>query len=168
MIPIFMMTTASTDATQRTGRALGSLVRPGDVVLLSGDLGAGKTQMTKGLAEGLSVPDPVTSPTFNILLVHEGRIPLYHFDLYRLDAPDQLLDIDYHATLEADGVSVVEWGDRFREAAPIDGLRVVIFIEGDDERRIEVAAVGDRGRRLAEDWRAACEDIDGVSVGGVA
>ena len=88
------------------------------MVVLSGDLGAGKTQLTKGLAAGLGVVEPVTSPTFNILLVHEGRIPLYHFDLYRLEFAEQLDDLDYWGTLEADGVSVVEWGDRFAEAIP--------------------------------------------------
>lgn len=164
MTVVFSMTTANAAATVSAGRVLGGLVQSADVVLLTGDLGAGKTQLTKGLAEGLGVTDPVTSPTFNILLVHEGRIPLYHFDLYRLDTADELLDIDYDATLEADGVSVVEWGDRFAEASPLDGLLVAIRIEGDDARRIEVSALGPRGEQLSRGWRAGCVGVSGVET----
>ncbi|HSK46403.1 MAG TPA: tRNA (adenosine(37)-N6)-threonylcarbamoyltransferase complex ATPase subunit type 1 TsaE, partial [Coriobacteriia bacterium] len=87
--------TSSSNATQACGAQLAHLVDAGDVLLLTGDLGAGKTQLTKGLAAGLGVAEPVTSPTFNMLLVHEGRVPLYHFDLYRLDRADQLDDLDY-------------------------------------------------------------------------
>ena len=133
--------------TMRCGRALAPLLDPGDVILLSGDLGAGKTQLTKGVAEGLSVAEPVTSPTFNILLVHQGRIPLYHFDLYRLERAEELEDLDYYATLESDGVSIVEWGDKFAEAAPAQGLSVSIVIEGDEERRIELTPIGAARRR---------------------
>lgn len=162
-----MMLTILTDserATREVGRALGTLVRAADVVLLSGDLGAGKTQLTKGLAVGLGVSEPVTSPTFNILLVHEGRIPLYHFDLYRLDRAAQLEDLDYWATLEGDGVSVVEWGDRFGEATPLDGLGVTIRITGDDARRIEVAALGSRGEELGAAWAVAASAVAGAVV----
>jgi len=143
------------DETIRAGRLLAGLLEPGDVVLLSGDLGAGKTQLAKGIAEGLGVREPVTSPTFNIMLVHEGRIPLYHLDLYRLAHATELEDIDYYATLEADGVSVVEWGDRFDEARPANGLSVVILISGDEERRVEVEPIGERGIALSNAWAAA-------------
>ncbi len=146
------------DDTMRCGRVLGHLVRPGDVVLLSGDLGAGKTQLTKGIAQGLSVAEPVTSPTFNILLVHQGRIPLYHFDLYRLERAEELEDLDYYATLEADGVAVVEWGDRFAEAAPAQGLSISIVIEDDETRRVELAPIGERGEELAAAWLSACAE----------
>lgn len=138
------------------GRALGGLVLPGDVLLLSGDLGAGKTQLTKGLADGLGVAEPVTSPTFNILLVHEGRIPLYHFDLYRLEDEAQLEDIDYFATLEADGVSVVEWGDRFPASYPDDGLIVAITIDDRDRRILSLGPLGSRGSELESAWCDAC------------
>ncbi len=156
--------TTAEAATQECGRALAAAVEPGDVVLLSGDLGAGKTQLTKGLAEGLGVAEAVTSPTFNILLVHEGRLPLYHFDLYRLDDPDQLEDLDYYAVLEGDGVSVVEWGDRFAEAAPLDGVAVTLTIEGDTDRRIDARALGKRGELLLAAWRAACAELPGVTL----
>ena len=124
----------------------------------------GKTQLTKGIAVGLGVVDPVTSPTFNILLVHEGRIPLYHFDLYRLERPEQLDDIDYWATLEADGVSVVEWGDRFAESIPDDALIVSILITGDDSRAIALDPRGPRGDELAHDWVHAIAEVGGATV----
>jgi len=157
--------TSSSRATEDAGAALGSVVCPGDVVVLSGDLGAGKTQLVKGVAAGLGVTDPVTSPTFNLLLVHDGgRMPLYHFDLYRLDRAEQLEDIDYWGVLESDGVSCVEWGDRFPAAMPADFLRVVLHITADEERRIEVAAKGSRSAELAAAWREAAATVRGVEV----
>lgn len=151
-------TTNSAEESHLAGEVLAPLLEPGDVLLLSGDLGAGKTQLSKGIATGLGVSEPVTSPTFNILLVHEGRLPLYHFDLYRLEDGLQLEDIDYFATLEADGVSVVEWGDRFPEAAPVDGLTVDITIVDDEVRRIVVSSLGTRGELLTETWGDALRD----------
>jgi tRNA threonylcarbamoyladenosine biosynthesis protein TsaE len=151
--------TDSEAATQAIGRALADFVVPGDVIALTGDLGAGKTQLTKGLAAGLGVPEPVTSPTFNILLVHEGRLPLYHFDLYRLVDAAQLEDIDYWGTLEAGGVSVVEWGDRFPEALPEECLILRLHTTGDGEREIEPEA---RGMRLAAMWREATASLAGT------
>lgn len=161
--------TTSEAATRRCGEELAALLEAGDVILLSGDLGAGKTQLTKGIAVGLGVRDPVTSPTFNILLVREGRLTLNHFDLYRLERAAELEDIDYFGTLESDGVSVVEWGDRFPEALPGDGLEVRITILGDEEREIAVGGLGPRGSRIARGWLDACAVLAGdygVSVGG--
>jgi len=156
------MRTQSAEETMGYGAALAALLVPGDVLLLSGDLGAGKTQLTKGIARGLGVAEPVTSPTFNILLVHEGRIPLYHLDLYRLEHAFELEDLDYYATLEGDGVAVVEWGDRFPEAAPAEGLAVSILIDGDNERRILIDPIGPRGEELVSAWAEALADEDGA------
>ena len=163
-MPIRTITTESDAATQAVGCALAPLAEPGDVIVLSGDLGAGKTQLTKGLAAGLGVLESVTSPTFNILLVHDGRIPLYHFDLYRLDFAEQLDDLDYWGTLEADGVSVVEWGDRFAEAVPEECVVVRIHITGDDSRALAVEPRGVRGDELATSWAAACAAVPGAGV----
>jgi tRNA threonylcarbamoyladenosine biosynthesis protein TsaE len=165
-VSIRVITTESDADTRAVGRALAPLVMPGDVVVLSGDLGAGKTQLTKGLATGLGVSDSVTSPTFNLLLVHEGRIPLYHFDLYRLEHPEQLDDLDYWGTLEADGVSVVEWGDRFAEAIPDECVVVRIRITGDDTRALEMEPRGDRGQSLAAAWTAACDTVQDAGIVG--
>ena len=160
--------TDSAESTGLVGRLLGSLVRVGDVLLLSGDLGAGKTQLVKGVAQGLGVAEPVTSPTFNILLVHEARVPLYHVDLYRLDRPEHLEDIDYFGTLEAGGVVAVEWGDRFAEAAPPDHLGITLHIVGDTERRLDVDPVGPRSDELARELGLAAARLDGVRVEGAA
>ena len=155
---------AGQPATEALGEVLAPLLRAGDVLILSGDLGAGKTQLTKGIARGLGVVEAVTSPTFNILLVHEGRLPLYHFDLYRLETAEQLEDLDYWGTLEADGVGVVEWGDRFADALPIDGVIVSIVITGDDTRRLELSALGVRGGELAAQWVAVAASVLGAAV----
>jgi tRNA threonylcarbamoyladenosine biosynthesis protein TsaE len=163
-MPEYTITTSSDTATQAVGRALAPQVAAGDVVVLSGDLGAGKTQLTKGLAVGLGVAEPVTSPTFNILLVHGGRIPLYHLDLYRLERAEQLDDIDYWSTIEADGVSVVEWGDRFAEAVPEQCVVVRIHITGDEDRTLEIEPHGARGFALAREWVAACAAVDGAII----
>ncbi len=137
------------------GRLLAPLLEPGDVIALSGDLGAGKTCLTKGVAMGLGVAEHVTSPTFNIMLEHHGRIDLYHFDLYRLERADQLEDIDFFGTLEAGGVSLIEWGERFPEQMPDDYLAVEIAIAPDDTRRLTLVAFGPRAERLADAWVAA-------------
>lgn len=108
--------TQATEETIALGERLGALLQPGDVLVLTGDLGAGKTQLTKGIAAGMRIADDVTSPTFNILMVYEGAgMPLYHFDLYRLDDPDQLEDIGFYDVLEGDGACVIEWGEQFAE-----------------------------------------------------
>lgn len=160
----FAIAASSEAATQSVGGALGALAAAGDVVLLAGDLGAGKTQLTKGLATALGVVEPVTSPTFNLLLVHQGRLPLYHFDLYRLEHAAQLEDLDYWGTLEADGVSVVEWGDRFAEAMPEECVTVTISIHSDDLRSLALTGRGPRGELLARIWAEACIGLPGVSV----
>lgn len=165
MSPV-VLHTATAQATVEIGRVLAPLLEPGDVILLAGDLGAGKTQLTKGIGVGLGVLEPVTSPTFNILLVHAGRLPLYHLDLYRLEDAAQLEDLDYYATVEGDGVAVVEWGDRFAEAAPADGLCVRLLITGDHHRRLELAPLGPRGEQLALEWARSAAALEGVAVEG--
>lgn len=163
-MPDFTLHTSGTAATEACGVALGGLVSAGDVLILSGELGAGKTHLTKGIAAGLGIGEPVTSPTFNMLLVHLGRLPLYHFDLYRLEDAEQLEDLDYWGTLEADGVSVVEWGDRFAEAVPGECLVVRIHITADDDRALEVDGRGERGRELSRAWERSCGLVPGVRI----
>jgi len=134
--------TTSTEKTIALGERLGALLQPGDVLVLTGDLGAGKTQFTKGIAAGMGIDDDVTSPTFNILMVYEGaRMPLYHFDLYRLDDPDQLEDIGFYDVLEGDGACVIEWGEQFLEQ--IGPERLDVFLTRLDER----AAIGEEPPR---------------------
>ncbi len=116
-----MATTISPSAedTIAHGRALAATLRRGDVLALCGDLGAGKTHFVKGLAAGLGASAPVTSPTFT--LIHEylgGRLPLYHFDFYRLDDEDEALKIGFDEYLDGDGVCVIEWADKFPALLP--------------------------------------------------
>lgn len=160
----FVAHTDSELATEQLGEALGALARPGDVVLLSGDLGAGKTHLTKGIARGLGVTEEITSPTFNLVLVHDGRMPLYHVDLYRLDRADQLEEIGYFDALEGGGIAVVEWGDRFADARPADAVDVRLEIEGDEARVLSVEAQGERGHALARAWGRSARGVPGVNV----
>jgi len=146
------LTLANPQATHTSGVALAELLEPNDVVLLTGDLGAGKTTFAKGIAEGLEVAGTVTSPTFNILLAYPGRLTLNHFDLYRLERPADLDDIDYWGVLGSGGVSVVEWGDKFTEALPDDYLLLSFELDDGIQRRVRVDWAGIRGESLAARW----------------
>ena len=109
------------------GRALSKEAAPGMILSLIGDLGAGKTEFTKGYAAGLGIGDPVTSPTFTILQVYEnGRIPLYHFDLYRLEDEDELFETGADEYFGGDGVCLVEWADKIPGAVPEEAVSVRI------------------------------------------
>lgn len=156
-------TTDSAQATELAGSLLAPVLAPGDVIALSGDLGAGKTHLVQGVAVGLGVEDPVTSPTFNLLLVHPGRLPLYHFDLYRLERAAELEDIGFYETLEGDGVSMIEWGDRFPRELPPDHLLVVVHRTGDETRTFELTASGPRAERISHEWIAAWQAAGGGS-----
>lgn len=126
--------------------------------MLSGGLGAGKTQFAQGFAQGLGIREPVVSPTFNIVLTYpQGRVPLYHFDLYRLEAPDQLEDIAFFETVEGDGASLIEWGELFPDDMPDDHLQVSLTVEAGNARTIEVAGTGPRGVQLAQQWAGAVQ-----------
>lgn len=153
--------TSSEVQTIESGRELAEVLAPGDVILLSGDLGAGKTAFAKGVALGLDIREPVTSPTFNILLVHEGRLTLNHFDLYRLERAAELEDIDYFGTLESGGVSLVEWGDRFAESRPDEYMVVDIEIVGDVDRTIAMGGHGARGNELIRAWTKRIDEAEG-------
>jgi len=113
--------------TENLGEALGRAVRPGTVIAFSGDLGAGKTAFTRGLARGLGIRDRVTSPTFTIVNEYEGgRLPLFHFDMYRLGSADELFDIGWEDYLARNGVCAVEWSENVEEALEEDTIRVCI------------------------------------------
>jgi tRNA threonylcarbamoyladenosine biosynthesis protein TsaE len=149
--------TDSAAATRRAGELLGGLGARGDVVALTGGLGAGKTALTQGIAAGLGVIGHVPSPTFNILLVHRAPVTLYHFDLYRLDAAGQLVDIDFYDTLESGGMSVIEWADRFPAELPDDRLDVVLESAPESGRVLRITGTGPRSRALAGAWTEAWE-----------
>ena len=144
--------TESVEQTRRAGELLGQLVTSGDVVALTGDLGAGKTVLVQGIASGLGVVGRVPSPTFNILLVHRAPLTLFHFDLYRLQEARQLTDVDFFETLESGGVSVIEWADRFPAELPPDRLDVTITAPDETTRRLLVSGTGPRAHRLERRW----------------
>jgi len=152
---------ASPSATFDAGVLLGRLAQRGDVIALTGGLGAGKTALTQGIASGLGTVGHVPSPTFNILLVHRALLTLNHFDLYRLDTADQLEDIDFYATLESGGVSVIEWADRFPAELPDDHLAIVIETTGESERTLHVSGRGAASSERARAWVAAWDERGG-------
>lgn len=144
--------TATPEQTKALGAALAPALRAGDVVLLTGDLGAGKTQFVQGVAAALGIDDAVVSPTFNIVLSYEGGLlPLYHFDLYRLDDASELDDIDFYGIVEGDGASFIEWGDRFDDLVD-DGMTVAFSVGADGARTLTVRPLGPRGAELARAW----------------
>ena len=142
--------TGSADATRTLAAALGPLLEPGDVVALVGDLGAGKTVFAQGVARGLGVREPVTSPTFTIVQEYEGRLPVAHVDVYRLDRVQDLYDLGFDELIDDGRVTIVEWGDLIAQALPADHLVVRIDPGGaDNERVLELSFHGARwvGRR---------------------
>jgi tRNA threonylcarbamoyladenosine biosynthesis protein TsaE len=128
--------------TQAFGRALADLLRPGDLVVLAGPLGAGKTALTQGIGAGLGVPGPVTSPTFVLARVHRGgRLPLVHVDAYRLGSMADVDDLDLDATAE-EAVTVVEWGHGLVEQLADEHLVVELDRRDDDVRTVRLVPVG--------------------------
>ena len=135
------------EETQELGRRLGERLGPGAVVAFTGDLGAGKTAFTRGLAQGLGIQERVTSPTFTIVNEYEGgRLPLFHFDMYRLASSEELFDIGWEDYLVRGGVCAVEWSENVADALEDDAVRVEIRRgDGDDQRRIHVTNAPDLG-----------------------
>lgn len=146
---------SSVENTQACAAALAGVLDAGAVVTLDGDLGAGKTHFTQGLAAALGVVQAVTSPTFNLVVEYtDGRIPLYHFDLYRLDSPDQLEDLAFYEYVEGDGISCIEWASKFPEEMPEDRLEVYLAVEGEGIRAIRARAHGSAVAML-QGWQAS-------------
>ena len=128
--------TNSPAETEKVGENLGKVLQPGTVLAYEGDLGAGKTTFTRGLARGLGAVDMVTSPTYTIVNEYlSGRLPLFHFDMYRLASADDLWDIGWEDYLERGGVCAVEWSENVAEALE-DAIRVRIEKTGEESRRI--------------------------------
>lgn len=129
------------------GKALGQLLEKQDVLILIGDLGAGKTTFTKGVAQGLDIDQMIKSPTYTIVREYEGRLPLYHIDVYRIgDDPDS---IDLDDFLFGEGVTVIEWGELLETSLPAGYLKVELLKRGDG-REIRLSAVGDRAENLKQ------------------
>jgi tRNA threonylcarbamoyladenosine biosynthesis protein TsaE len=150
----YMRRTNSADATKQLGSTLAPYLREGDCIVLSGDLGAGKTQFVQGVARALGISDAVTSPTFNILLCYQSSsgLPLYHFDLYRLEQVQELEDIAFYETIEGDGASFIEWGEKFPEELPLSYIEISFTIDEKGVRKVRVQSYGERARKQLFVW----------------
>ena len=134
--------TNSAAETRALGEKLASRLKAGDVVVLEGELGAGKSELARGIAKGLGVTETVTSPSFTILNVYEsGRCPMYHFDWYRLESADELYELGMDEYLGGDGIAVVEWPEMCPDAVPEGALRIRLEAAGENERKIESGAL---------------------------
>ena len=141
MSPSVELTSESPEDTLEIARALGACLRPGDVVGLTGDLGAGKTLFCKGVGEALGIPpDRIVSPTFTIVTEHAGPVPLTHIDAYRLSGAREADEIGMRELLSGDGVCLVEWAEKIGELLPTDCIQVKFSFAGDDRREISIAA----------------------------
>ena len=130
--------TKSEKETQEAGEKLVQTLAPGSVVAMYGDLGAGKTAFVRGMTRGLGINFPVSSPTFNVVNEYPGKVPLFHFDMYRLGSADELFDIGWDDYLERGGICAVEWSENVEEAFEPGTVKVTITKLGDTEREITV------------------------------
>lgn len=146
-------------ATTAVGAALAPFLRKGDVVSLTGDLGAGKTTLVQGVARGLGVQEAVLSPTFTLVRQYEGTMPVYHLDVYRLDRIQDVLDLGFEEIIDQGGVVFIEWGDAIEALLPETHLQIeLMLMDGDDSGR-RLAVTG-RGRTWAERWEGLESALD--------
>jgi len=139
--------THSFEETIEFGKKLGTVLKSGDIISLSGDLGTGKTAFTNGIAKSLGIESYITSPTFTIVNEYEGRLPLYHFDVYRISDPDEMFDIGFEEYINSEGITIIEWGEQIKDILPKDIIRVDIkknINKGLDVREISIDFIGEK------------------------
>ena len=145
------LTLTSAAKTQALGVRLGQAATAGDIILLSGPLGSGKTALTQGIARGLGLTETINSPTFTLLKEHiTGRLPLYHFDLYRIDDPEEIWSLGFEDYFSGAGLCVVEWAERAPDAWPGPWLWATVQVTGTHTRRMDFHARGARGVALLQ------------------
>ncbi len=152
--PRLELTTETDEETKNLGASLAPALEIGDIISLTGDLGAGKTQFVQGLADGLEIKEPVTSPTFVIIKQYNnGRLPLYHFDVYRLNSPKELRPLGYEEYFFGNGVTVIEWGDKISDLLPPDHLEIKLHrsTESANRRTLVIASFGQRSEQLKKE-----------------
>ncbi|MCD5325936.1 MULTISPECIES: tRNA (adenosine(37)-N6)-threonylcarbamoyltransferase complex ATPase subunit type 1 TsaE [Pontibacillus] len=145
----YTIDTHSAEETKKVAERLGALLEPNDLLTLEGDLGAGKTTFTKGLGTGLGVTRTISSPTFTIVKEYEGRMPLYHLDVYRLEDSDE--DIGFDEYFDGGGVCVVEWAQFIEDYLPDNRLDIELFYNNEDERSIHLKPRGERYERICKE-----------------
>ena len=145
------LTSYSPEETQSFGKELGHLTRAGDVILLMGNLGAGKTCLTQGIAWGLDIDGYARSPSFVVVNEYKGRLPMYHIDLYRLDNIAEIADLGLDDYLYGKGLCVVEWADKALDLMPPQNLLIKIELLGENERELELTNHGQRYKEMLAD-----------------
>ena len=144
----------SIEETTKLGKELGKILNPGDIICLTGDLGTGKTHITKGISEGLGITDNITSPTFTIVNEYNsGRLKLYHFDVYRVSDPDEIYSIGFDDYIFGDGVSIIEWANYIEEILPKEYLHIYItkdLSKGENYRKITITPYGEKYNYVKE------------------
>lgn len=138
-------TTHSVEETISLGKLIGSMLHPGDILILEGTLGVGKTVLTKGIAIALDINENITSPTFCLINEYEGKFKLNHIDVYRLDGVDDFLNLDVEDILYGGGITIIEWGEKVMGALPTYTIRVKFLSSEDGERVVEITNMDDRG-----------------------
>ncbi len=147
------VTVNGVESTMALGERIGSLVNSGDIVCLTGDLGTGKTHFVKGFAKGLKILENITSPTFTIVNEYDGRLKLNHFDVYRVDDPDEINAIGFDEYIFSSAVSIIEWANYIEELIPTESLRIHIEKQpalGDNFRKIHIDYTGERYNYIKE------------------
>lgn len=142
------------EETKDFGIKLGKLLKGGDILCLNGDLGAGKTTLTKSIGEGLEVTDYITSPTFALINEYEGRVRVYHFDVYRLENVEELYDLGFDEYFYSNGVCIIEWAERIKKLLPKDIIIIDIEKGKDlDERVLNIHGEGNRYLEIIEELK---------------
>lgn len=139
--------THSFEETVEFGISLGAKLGSGDIICLSGDLGTGKTALTNGIAKSLGINSYITSPTFTIVNEYDGRLPLYHFDVYRISDPDEMFEIGFEEYISGDGITIIEWGEQIYEILPKEIIKINIkknLEKGFDVREISIDFIGEK------------------------
>lgn len=131
--------TKTVEETTDLGRRIGRSLQAGDILALQGTLAAGKTQLTKGIAEGLDISEPVTSPTFTIISEYYGRLPLYHIDVYRLNSPEDFLDLGVEEMLYGQGICSIEWSEKIMSELPARTIQIHLAAQADSSRLITIS-----------------------------
>lgn len=146
---MYRFVSESPEQTMDFAMRLAELLQPGDVLTLEGDLGAGKTTFTKGIAKGLGVKRTVNSPTFTIIKEYQGRLPLYHMDVYRVESGEE--DFGFEEYFEGEGITIVEWAKLIEEQLPEERLMIELFHQGDDKREIALSPSGEKYVEICEE-----------------
>ncbi len=138
------------------GSRIGALLQEGDVIAITGHLGAGKTHLVKGIAEGVGVKDSsaVTSPSYVLMNYYRGRLPIYHFDAYRLESPDEMYDIDCMEYFWGDGVSIIEWAEKVMECLPDEYIKITMRTINQMEREIHISNYGEKYKDFMKGLRS--------------